>query len=112
MSLVNGSGFDVVREAIIGMVYDLLGVVEVLVPNKLVNFGADGASEFQSSIIVVSKQLACDCTQLIFRVDYMTQKTSFAVFIQFNLPLVSRLDTHLRTMYQYFSHSSQKHMEF
>ena len=112
MRLVDGNRIVVVKEAIYSMLLWHIGLSQAQIAERLICFAADGVSMFQGCRNGITLQLKEYVAPFLFGVHYMAHRTNLAVEPLSRLLLVSKLETLCQAMYNYFKHSSKKHLEF
>ena len=112
MCLVDGNSADVVKEATYAMLLWHTGLSQAQVPKRFICFVADGVSMFQGCKNGITQQLKEYVALFLFGVHCMAYRTNLAVEPLSRLPLVSKLETLCQEIYNYFKHSSKKHLEF
>jgi hypothetical protein len=110
--LVEGNGATAVKEAISTCISWQAGFSESVVAERLVCFGADGVSVFQGARAGVTQQLKQKDAPFLIGVHCMAHRTNLAVEPLSNLPMVEKLETLCQALYNYFTMSSKKHLEF
>jgi hypothetical protein len=110
--LVQGNGASALKEAIITCISCHGGLSENVVAERMVSFGADGVSVFQGSRTGVTTQLKEHDAPFMIGVHCMVHRTNLAVEPLSNLPMVEKLETLCQGLYNYFTMSSKKHLEF
>lgn len=79
---------------------------------KLISFGADGASVFQGTRSGVTTQLKQKETPCVLAVHDKAHKTNLVVEALSNLRLVQKLENLCKSLYSYFSNSPKRQLEF
>lgn len=79
---------------------------------RMVCFGADGVSVFQGLRTGVTMQLKQQHAPFMIGVHCMAHQTNLAVEPLSNLPMVEKLEMLCQGLYNYFTMSSKKHLEF
>jgi hypothetical protein len=110
--LTEGNGASAVKESILTSLSWHGGIVDSLVAERLVCFGADGVSVFQGYRTGVTQQLKDQDAPFCLGVHCMAHRTNLAVEPLSNLPVVSKLESLCQALYTYFTMSSKKHLEF
>jgi hypothetical protein len=77
------------------------------IAQKVISFGADGASVFQGRTNGVTKQLQDQAMPYLMGVHDMAHRTNLAVKPLSNLPMVQKVEKLLQSLYSYF-HASPK----
>jgi hypothetical protein len=103
--LIDGNGAHAIKQCIEGMVTHHTRYDEVKVAQRLVYFGVDGVSVFQSSRNSVIVQMKDTMTPFMFGLPCMANRTNLAVEPLSNLPVVSKLEALCQAVHSYFSHS-------
>jgi hypothetical protein len=75
-------------------------------------FRADGISVFHGSRTGLMQQLKENDAAFIIGMHCMAHRTNLAVEPLSNLPMVEKLETPCQALYNYFTMSSKKHLEF
>jgi hypothetical protein len=86
--------------------------VDNVVADRLVYFGANGMFVFQGSRSGVTQRLKDQEAPFMLGVHCMAHRTNLEVEPLFNLHVVSKLVTFCQALYNYFSMSSKKLLEF
>ena len=110
--LLDGQRADVVKQTIISTLDLHGGVMKKELSERLVCFGADGDSLFQGCNTRISVQLKTYNAPYMFGVHCMAYRTNMAVQILSNLPLVAKVETLCERLYNYFTISPKRHLEF
>ena len=110
--LEHGSGSAALRESIEGMVLHHSGLPQLEVAKRLICFGANDASVFQSSRNGVTVQMREQVVPFMFGIHCMAHRNNHAVEPLSNLPIVAKLETLCQAMFSYFSQSPKRHLQF
>ena len=110
--LIDGQRADLVKETIVSVLDLHGGVTEKDLSKRLVCFGADGDSIFQGCNTGVTIQLKTYNAPYMFGVHCMAHRTNLAVQTLSNLPLVAKVDILCERLYNYFTVSPKRHLEF
>lgn len=88
------------------------GLTEGAIAEKLISFGADGASVFHGNRTGVTTQMTKKHTPYVVGVHCMAHRTSLAVQALSGLAIVSKIEELVGDLHSYFSHSSKRQAEF
>jgi hypothetical protein len=110
--LTKGKTASVVKECILTSLSWHGGLEDNVVAERLVFFGTDEVSVFQGCRSSVTQQLKDQDASFMLGIHCMAHCTNLAVEHLSNLPIVSKLETLCQALYNYFSMSSKKHLEF
>ena len=110
--LLDGQRADLVKETIVSALDLHGGVTEKDLSERLVCFGTDGDSVFQGCNTRVTVQLKSYNAPYMFGVHCMAHRTNLVVQTLSNLPLVAKVETLCERLYNYFTVSPKRHLEF
>jgi hypothetical protein len=88
------------------------GFTKKLIGKRLMTFGADGVSIFQGTRSSFTKTIVDGWVPCSMGVHYMAHRTNLMVQILSHLQMGNKIEGLLQTLYNYFSKSFKRHLEF
>ncbi len=88
------------------------GLTKYLIGKRLMTFGVDGFSIYQGTKSGVTKQIVDGWAPHSMGVHYMAHRTNLMVQTLSHLQMGNEIEGLLQTLYNYFSKSLKRHLEF
>ncbi len=111
-SVVVGLGVDNLIQVLMQALMHQGGLIKNLIGIKFMTFGANGVSVFQGIKLGVTRQIFDARAPHSIGVHCMAHRTNLAVQILSHLQMVNRFEGLFHTLYNYFSKSPKRHLEF
>ncbi len=92
-------------------VFQYGGLLEFELASKLISFGANGVSIFQGAKIGVTTQLKEKFSPYMLGVHCVAHRTNLVIQTLSKLPLVSKIETMLQSIYTYYFLSLKRHLD-
>jgi hypothetical protein len=109
--VVDGSTINNLTSLIIQSLVENGGLSEGDIAKKLIYFGLDGVTIFHGVKSGVTTQLMHKHAPFVNNVHYMPCHTNLVVQSLNKLSLVSKIESMLASIYNYFDHSPKRHVE-
>jgi len=88
------------------------GLTKKLNGNRFMTFGVDGVFVFQGTKLGVTQQIFDGWVSYFMGVHYVAHRTNLGVQIVSHLQMVNRFEGLFQNLYNYFSKSPKRHVEF
>jgi hypothetical protein len=106
-----GLGVDNLTQILMQTLMHERGLMKNLIGKRLMNFSADGVFVFQGTRSGVIVQIVNGWAPHFMGVHCVAHRTNLVVQTLSHLQMVSRIESLLQTLYNYFSKSFKRHLE-